>query len=153
MNYKAATISFSEIPMEGASLCIWVAGCGRRCKGCHSPQLRNHDGIPLTKSNLYKEILNGLPYITCVVFMGGENTPEVLELLRWIKKRFPSLKRALYAGSRNVEVDYKVNLNDLKLGEYREAQGGLRSPYTNQKFYEKVNGLWVDVTFRFHEGY
>ena len=37
----------------------------------------------------------------------------------------------------------------MKLGKYNEKLGDLTSRNTNQEMFEKVNGIWVDITNKF----
>ena len=95
VKYCSTAITFAEVPDE-VSLSIQITNCQNRCKGCHSPFLRDDFGEDLEKDlpNLlerYKE------QITCVCFMGEGN--DILGLQRCIDlvKKY-NLKTCVYYG-------------------------------------------------------
>lgn len=62
-------IVFQEVPDE-TTLALNLSNCPHRCEGCHSPQLREDIGTPLTPESL-DSLLARYPYVTCVGLMGG----------------------------------------------------------------------------------
>lgn len=144
---------FSEIPSE-ISLGISISGCTIRCEGCHSRELWEDKGTPLTLQQI-KALLQQHQGITCLCIFGGEHDIDSLtELFMYAHKR---VKTAWYCGLDMVPKD-KVGilqyLDFLKLGHYDGKLGGLDSPTTNQKFYkierQGDGSFWqTDITFRF----
>jgi len=141
-------IVFQEIPGE-VTLALNLCGCPNRCPGCHSPHLQGEAGEPLDEA-----LLDGLlerygSGITCVCWMGGDADPG--EVARGAAKvRGRGLKAAWYSGRQAWPEGFPVERFDyIKLGPYREALGGLRSPTTNQRFLSREGGVWVDRTHWF----
>ena len=126
---------FSEVPGE-ISLGISISGCNIHCQGCHSRELWENKGTPLTIEELDSliEKHNG---ITCVLLLGGEADIEALAMLfKHIYNK--KIKTAWYCGLDMIPKD-KLEiiqyLNYLKIGHYDSDLGGLTSPETNQRFY------------------
>jgi len=128
-------IVFQEVPDE-VSLVLEITNCPYRCEGCHTPELQEDIGEELTPEALsYLITANSLhddPFISCVLFMGGDHHPELIDFLKLCKSR--KLKTALYTGSDDVSDELKEQLDYLKTGKYIKELGPLGSPTTNQKF-------------------
>ena len=154
VKYCSTAITFAEVPDE-VSLSIQITNCQNRCKGCHSPFLRDDFGEDLEKdlSNLlerYKE------QITCVCFMGEGN--DILGLQKCIDlvKKY-NLKTCVYSGEDTGEYSWYLNLDYLKVGPYIPERGGLNNKYTNQKMYKitdtfdknKMYTNFEDITYKF----
>lgn len=150
MNYikKEVEILFQELP-DNISLSFSIAGCGNKCKGCHSPHLQDrNNGEELTEEKFreYLEYYKG--YITSVIFFGGELFKEDLIPLLKIAKSY-NLKTCLYSGFEKIEGEIEENLDFLKTGSYREELGGIDNPKTNQKMVNlKTN---EDITYKFQK--
>jgi anaerobic ribonucleoside-triphosphate reductase activating protein len=134
MKYTTEQIVMQEIPSE-ISLSFEISGCPRKCPGCHTPELQQDIGTELTKQ-IFDKICekyasyDGKFLFSCVLFMGGEQHPEIIGLLNHCKEL--GLKTALYTGANEISVDIVELLDYVKLGEYIESLGGLTSPTTNQ---------------------
>lgn len=151
------SIVFQEVPGE-VSLAINLSACPNRCPGCHSPQLQERIGTPLTE-----DILRGWPdcyanAITCVCFLGGDADPFEIERLAFYIQNFTQafhgkgrLKTCWYSGKSNLPKDFNLNcLNYLKLGPYLYEKGGLDSPIGNQRFFRiERNNQLTDLTYLF----
>ncbi|MBR6017850.1 MAG: anaerobic ribonucleoside-triphosphate reductase activating protein [Paludibacteraceae bacterium] len=141
-------IVFQEIPGE-VTLALNLSGCPCHCPGCHSQHLWEDIGEPLDE-----ELLDGLldrygSQITCVCFMGGDQDPEsVFQLADYVAAR--GLKVAWYSGRMEFPENNKT-LTYLKLGPYIEHLGGLKSPTTNQRFYRREAGEWIECTSLFQK--
>ncbi len=80
-------IVFQEIPGE-VTLALNLSNCPCHCKGCHSPHLWEDIGEPLDEQLLDSLIDRYKGLITCVCFMGGDQSPEeVFRLARHVKSR------------------------------------------------------------------
>ena len=149
--YSASNIVFQEVPDE-VSLAIEITNCKHKCKGCHSPHLQTDIGDSLTSLNIKPIIDKYHKYISCILFMGGEQDIKTLnELCNWIKTEY-NLKTAIYSGMHESYFDYLANnlsVDYIKVGRYEESLGGLESSLTNQKMYAKDNGSWIDITDKF----
>lgn len=146
---------FSEIPGE-ITLGISISGCQIHCKGCHSRELWEDKGTPLTIEGL-DTLLKMHKGITCLCLLGGEADIDALtELFMYAHRK---VKTAWYCGLDMIPKD-KMGviqyLDFLKLGHYDQELGGLASPTTNQRFYKiehQANGdYWLsDITFKFQK--
>lgn len=136
LKYTDANIVFREIPGE-VSLAIDISGCPNRCPGCHSKWLQEDIGVELDSFEL-RRLLNRNQGITCVCFMGGDNSIEDLkELIGAAIRGNKMLKIAWYSGSPFTEDTDLLNMLDYyKCGPYDSTKGPLSSLTTNQKFYK-----------------
>lgn len=149
LKYQGYTIAFQEVPNE-VSLVFNVGDCPYECRGCHSPELRDYAGRDLA-DDFDIVIHHYLPHITAVCFMGGDqNSEELSELCE--KAHFYGLRTCLYTGTDRIEDVKVTGLDYLKVGHYDEKLGGLKSITTNQRFYQRGDLGWFDVTELFHGG-
>jgi len=152
MNYipEDTTIVFQEIPGE-ISLSFSITGCGLSCPHCHSPYLQNGcNGIPLSWTKLCDTLSFYSQMVSCILFMGGDlYEMELIEILD--KLKLQKYKTALYTGHTNISNRLQFYLDYMKLGPYVEEYGGLNNPTTNQRFYKKEKGIWIDATHVFQE--
>lgn len=155
LKYLFAKEIFSEVPGE-ITLGISVSGCQIQCRGCHSRELWEDKGTPLTLEEL-KRLLQEHQGITCLCLLGGEHDMDsLIELFQYACKR---VKTAWYCGLDMIPKD-KVGimqyLDFVKLGHYDQELGGLTSPTTNQRFYKvehQADGSYSfnDITFKFQK--
>ena len=146
---------FREVPGE-ISLGISISGCQIRCKGCHSRELWEDKGTPLTVEEL-QNLLKQHDGITCLLLMGGEHDIEsLIELFIYARKK---VKTAWYCGKDNIPSDKIAILQYLdyyKVGHYDIERGGLDNPNTNQKMYHIEHygdGTFyeTDITYKFQK--
>lgn len=143
-------VCMSEIP-DHISLGISITNCTGRCEGCHSPWLREDIGEELTESVL-DELIKKNDGINCVLFLGeGKDNERILELGRYVRNKYPSLKTAIYSGRSNVEDEYYKVFDFIKIGAYNANYGPLNKRTTNQILLEvdRETGLRKDITSRF----
>lgn len=145
---------FAEVPGE-ISLGISISGCKVHCQGCHSKELWEDNGTPLTIEELQK-LLDEHKGITCLLLLGGERDIDALtELFQYAYKR---VKTAWYCGldfipkEKTGIIQY---LDFLKVGHYDAELGGLASPTTNQRFFQiehfpNEEYMRVDITNKFY---
>lgn len=146
---------FAEVPGE-VSLGISISGCLIHCQGCHSRELWEDKGTPLTIEEL-QSLLDKHQGISCLCLLGGERDIDTLtELFMYAHKR---VKTAWYCGLDMIPKD-KVGilqyLDFVKTGRYDMELGGLDSPTTNQKFYRidhQADGSYKkeEITFKFQK--
>lgn len=152
MRYLNTLVGFREFPDE-ISLLINITGCCFHCLGCHSPELWEDTGTPLSISELDK-LIQANKGITCVGFMGGKLS-DINLLAFHISMYYPSLKVGWYTGGIIDESDIlKLEFLDyIKTGPYIKELGGLDSPTTNQRFYiiqhNDDNIKLLNVTYKF----
>jgi anaerobic ribonucleoside-triphosphate reductase activating protein len=152
MKYLNTLVGFREFPDE-ISLLINITGCCFHCLGCHSPELWEDIGTPLSISELDK-LIQANKGITCVGFMGG-NLKEINPLAEYIKNIDPPLKVGWYTGGIIEESELlKLEFLDyVKTGPYIKELGGLDSPSTNQRFYiiQHLSNKTRFYEYRFYE--
>jgi anaerobic ribonucleoside-triphosphate reductase activating protein len=149
MRYLNYSIVLEDVPDE-ISLAFNITGCPQRCRGCHSPELRDPNiGNVLTIEKLDEILKKYGNYISCVVFFGGDwNEDQLITLLRFIKFRYSKLKLCLYSGRASVSQRILSHLDYIKLGPYVEALGALNSKTTNQVFIRLSDGANLNHLFQ-----
>ncbi len=153
LHYTDYDIVFQEVPDE-VTLAVNLSGCPNRCPGCHSPQLQQEIGEPLTAEALEAILAPYRASVTCVCLMGGDGDPEaVAALAEHLRRSCPELRTAWYSGRPEPPAGFRAALFDyLKLGPYVEALGSLRSPATNQRLWRlHPDGSRTDLTHRFRQ--
>lgn len=146
MNYlpEWTTVRFIEVPDE-ISLVIPITGCGRHCENCHTPELQDgSNGVPFTL-DILKLFIAMYKDISCVCFFEGDKHPDIIPMLKYIKKKH--LKTALYTGADEVDSFVPEWFDYVKIGHYDPKLGGLDSKTTNQKMYYHND----DITYKFRK--
>lgn len=151
LRFTGHYITCQEVPGE-VSLTLTISGCPYRCRGCHSPWLRNDIGDRLTTDALFRLMARYHDGITCVCFMGdGGDAPLISEFIRFVHEC--GYKACLYTGDSEMTLlSWSGDKPDYyKVGPYDDTLGGLDSPTTNQRMYryDKVTGLYKDITSLF----
>lgn len=143
LKYVNYDIVFQEIPNE-TTLAINISNCPCHCKGCHSPYLAKDIGTELTSYSLL-ELLKKNKGVTCVAMMGGDSEPQEVEYFSELVRNIAGLRYAWYSGRQELPKDIDISKFDyIKLGPYIEELGGLKSPTTNQRFYEVQMSREID---------
>lgn len=144
-------IVFQEVPGE-VTLAINLSNCPNRCKGCHSPHLRENKGEVLDEERLTALLDKYGNAITCVCFMGGDSSPHEVAYLSTFLRRNYRIKTAWYSGKTHLPEECPpTHFDYIKLGPYIERLGGLNSTSTNQRFYRIENKRMVDMTSFFQK--
>ena len=149
MKFVSYDIVFQEIPGE-VTLAINISNCPNRCKGCHSPHLQEDSGEELTENVLCDLLNNYGDAVTCVCFMGGDDSPENVVRLAKLARQFHK-KTAWYSGNSLIYENAQQHFDYIKLGKYIEKLGGLDCATTNQRFYRIVNTTMIDMTEQFYK--
>lgn len=133
--YYAEQVVWQEVPGE-TSLAFTISGCPLGCKGCHSAQSWPATaGLPLSPALLLEKLNKYRGLISCVLFLGGEWQPKLLQqLLQLCKKQ--GLKTCLYTGLETPPPGLLPLLDYLKTGRWQAELGPLGSPGSNQRFYD-----------------
>ena len=134
LKYLNYDVVFSEVP-DQTSLAIAISGCQIHCCGCHSRELWEDKGEPLTIEAV-EELLKLEKGVTCLLLLGGEH--DIDGLTRILMRFYKEIKTAWYCGLDMIPKDKVYILQYLdfvKIGHYDHELGGLDSPTTNQKFY------------------
>lgn len=150
LKYLYTSEVFREVPGE-ISLAVAITGCRLKCVGCHSRDLWEDKGTPLTLECL-EHLLKKHQGVTCLCLFGGEHDMDTLtELFMYAHKK---VKTAWYAG---LDILPKKHLgilgylDYLKLGHYDDSLGGLDSPTTNQHLYRVNGGNLEDITYQLQD--
>lgn len=134
LKYLYSNIIFREIPDE-ITLGISISGCNIHCHGCHSPELWEDKGTPLTVKEL-DNLLNEQNGISCLLLLGGEH--DIDSLTKLFKHSFGRVKTAWYCGLDRIpgnKQEILQYLDYVKVGHYDHKLGGLSNPDTNQRLY------------------
>lgn len=90
---------------DGLRVCLWVAGCNHKCKGCQNPITWDPDGGLLFDEAAKQEIFDQLnkSYISGITFTGGDpmhplNRDEICALAKEIKEKYKEKTVWLYTG-------------------------------------------------------
>jgi len=86
LRYTDYDIVFREIPDE-TTLAVNLAGCPNRCPGCHSPQLQEPIGEPLTEEVVERLLVRYGAAVTCFCLMGGDAEPHEAARLALFARR------------------------------------------------------------------
>ncbi len=141
-------LTLQEIPSE-ISFYLEMGNCQEHCPHCHSPWL--WQDLPFTPLDAV------LPHAkkakaegcTAILLMGGSNngiSPQDLRTtIQCLNKILPV---GLYSGNDAPWV-FNLPLKWVKTGRYEEKLGGLNHKTTNQRFYENIDGKFIDKTFLF----
>jgi anaerobic ribonucleoside-triphosphate reductase activating protein len=147
LRYSNEQIVWQEVPGE-TSLAFTITGCPLRCKGCHSSEYRNpKTGEPLLPEYLQVRLEQYRGLITCVLFLGGEWLPELLQPLLEQAQR-ANIKTCLYSGFDQVPDCLLKHLTYLKTGPWIAARGGLDCPTTNQRFIDLRTNELLNYKFQ-----
>jgi len=148
MKVYSVDVLLQEIPNE-ISLSFLITGCRNSCPNCHSPHLHSNIGDNINMQTFKEIILEYKDSITNVLFLGGEHLQNELSLYCSYVRSI-GLKTAWYSGDDFFSKNESLinSLNYYKIGRYDESKGGLSSPNTNQRLYEKKNNEWIDITYK-----
>lgn len=146
---------FEEIPDE-ITLGISISGCTIHCSGCHSKELWEDKGTPLTVGQL-NHLLDEHSGISCLLLLGGEH--DIDSLIKLFQASFKRINTAWYCGLDKIPRDKQEILQYLdyvKIGHYDHKLGGLSNPDTNQRLYfleHQDNGVIkkIDITKQLQE--
>lgn len=97
----------------GVRVVLWVSGCQLHCKNCQNPQSWDFNAGNIFDEVAKQELFDALnkPYIKGITFSGGhpleyQNLPDVYDLIKEIKTKFPNKDVWLYTG-------YTLSISDF----------------------------------------
>lgn len=128
LRYTDYDIVFREIPDE-TTLAVNLAGCPNRCPGCHSPQLQEPIGEPLTEEVVERLLARYGAAVTCFCLMGGDAEPhEAARLALFARRLRPALRTGWYSGRAALPEGFDPTgvFDYVKLGPYIAARGAAR---------------------------
>lgn len=149
MKVSKIDILFQEVPNE-VSLAFFISWCNKRCKGCHSSEFWEEKWKEMTIELMDEQIAKSKG-ISCVLFFWGEWHWDLLLELIERANSVHKLKTCLYTWEELhwIPKDIVEKLTYIKTWAYIERLGGLSSPITNQRFYNRAN--WEDITHLFRK--
>lgn len=128
----------------GVRVVLWCAGCTRQCHGCFNPETWDFNaGQPFNKdakTYLFEQLSK--PYIKGITFSGGhpleyQNLPDVYDLIKEIKTKFPDKDVWLYTG-------YVLSINDFDTSVDVCWDNGLLSNYILAMCDVVVDGPYIE---------
>lgn len=161
---KISSITYPDVNNGlGFRVTLWVQGCSHHCKGCHNKVTWDFKGgRDFTEKDKEKIFdLLSKPYIRGITFSGGdpiESYDDVLELCKEIKKEFPSKDIWLYTGYKiedleGMKKDEILSVIDILVdGEYEEDKRDVSLAFrgsSNQRIFEKINNVFVNVSLEY----
>lgn len=151
----------SEFPDE-ISLCADITNCCCNCKGCSMSHLKKDIGTPLTNEEIDK-LIKGHPDITVFGIMGGDREPnDVIRVADYIHENYPNIKVGMYSGRDYMLIELMEHLDIYKVGRWISPEGPVNTwqetncgplvfPWSNQIYFEKVDGKLVNSTYKFRK--
>ena len=107
---------------------LYVQGCNRHCLNCFNPETWDFNGGKEWNEETKKQFLALVdrPYIHRISFLGGEplayeNLPDVYDLVKEIKEKYPNKKIWLYTG---YTLGCGVDKQGYLLGDFANADIG-----------------------------
>lgn len=103
----------------GVRVTLYVSGCSLHCKGCHNPESWDFSAGKLFDEAAKQELFDALnkPYIKGLTLSGGhpleyENLPDVYNLIKEVRTKFPEKDIWLYTGYilSNSDFDNTVDI-------------------------------------------
>ena len=119
MNYHNIKHS-NMVNGDGLRTVIWVSGCKHKCDGCFNPETHcPMSGIKFddkAKNDLFRDLTED--WCAGITFSGGDplfetNFPDVLELCKEIKAKFPTKTIWLYTGYTWEVIIHNPNLSKI----------------------------------------
>jgi anaerobic ribonucleoside-triphosphate reductase activating protein len=155
------SVTFSEFPDETA-LCINISNCPCHCDSCSEKYLKDDIGTLLTNDEIDNLIAK---HSDCTLFglMGGDsNYPDCIRITNYIHKKYPKWKVGIYSGRDFIDLDlaqvvdvYKIGRWIMPVGDskdwWKKNCGVLQFPFSNQLYFERVDGKLVNETQKFRK--
>lgn len=102
----------------GVRVVLWVSGCRLHCKNCQNPQSWDFNAGNIFDEAAKQELFDALdkPYIKGITFSGGhpleyQNLPDVYDLIKEIKTKFPNKDIWLYTGYTLLISDFDTTVD------------------------------------------
>lgn len=161
LKYYDVATTFSEFPDEIA-LCVNITGCPCHCDNCSEPWLRPYVGTELTNEEIDK-LISEHPDITVFGLMGGDsNYKDCVRVVDYIHEKYPHLKVGIYSGRDWFDIELMNVIDIYKIGrwitpkgpveEWHQTNNGvLQFPWSNQLYFERVDGKLVNTTYKFRK--
>lgn len=161
LKYYDYATTFSEFPDEIA-LCVNISGCPCHCDNCSESWLRPWVGTLLTNDEIDRLIKEN-DDITLFGLMGGDsNYEDCIRITNYIHEKYPGLKVGIYSGRDWLDLELAKVIDIYKIGrwinptgpvdEWHQTNNGvLQFPWSNQLYFEKIDGKLVNTTYKFRK--
>jgi organic radical activating enzyme len=139
----AGTIKDAINAYDAIAYEIYVSGCTRNCKGCHSPELQDFSyGEKLDTRKLMDNMHKEEGWFDIISIIGGDllcqDEYEAIEFVLDLKLEFPNKKFWLFTGADEVPLLWLHLFDVVKYGRYDESQKQNGFPASkNQKIIRK----------------
>lgn len=149
---------------------LYVSGCSLHCKGCFNSETWDKNSGKLFDDDAKQELFESLnhPYVKGLTLTGGHplepyNLPDIVDLMKEIKTRFPNKDIWVYTGrtmnslqmpTRNIEQTYLQRVLEyadvIVDGPFIESKKDIALKFrgsSNQNIWVKNDdGEWVNTT-------
>ena len=149
---------------------LYVSGCSLHCKGCFNSETWDKNSGKLFDDDAKQELFESLshPYVKGLTLTGGHplepyNLPDVVDLMKEVKTRFPDKDIWVYTGrtmdslqmpTRNIEQTYLQRVLEyadvIVDGPFIESKKDITLKFrgsSNQNIWVKNDdGEWVNTT-------
>lgn len=145
---------------DGIRVTLFVSGCDHHCENCQNKETWNYNsGMPFSFcAQRELEVELSKDYISGITFSGGDplsitNAPYVAELMRWVRKAFPTKTIWCYTGYKIDELTTFHQKSALRMtdvlvdGEYIEELRDVELKWRGSK-----NQRVIDVPKTLTEG-
>lgn len=86
----------------GRRVVLWMAGCGKKCEGCISPEMQDQGaGTPVPAQTMAKRLIELDPTLDGITLSGGEpfdQAAALVEVLRVVRLQRPMWSVLAYSG-------------------------------------------------------
>jgi anaerobic ribonucleoside-triphosphate reductase activating protein len=152
---------------DGLRVVLWLSGCIHRCRGCHNRITWSpNNGIDFDKA-ARDELFEALDkdYTAGITFSGGDplhknNIEEVLELILYIRKQYPTKTIWLYSGYTWYQVMDSSKKDDLirqkilsNLDIFVDGKFEKENKDVNYPWVGSINQRIIDVKETLNRGY
>ena len=140
-------VSGIDDPEAGTAIILYVAGCPRRCPGCHNESLQQIDGYPLLSSRDIMCYLEGFfargeadALIEAIVFQGGDwvEYPAVYcQIAAWARNK--GFRTVLYTGEiyENLPKYVREASTWIVDGPWKQDKVSVFPPSSNQRVFHQ----------------
>lgn len=161
LKYYDVAITFSEFP-DHVALCVNISGCPCHCSECSEPWLRSWVGTLLTNDEIDK-LISEHEDITLFGLMGGDsNYEDCIRITNYIHEKYPQIKVGIYSGRDFINLDLANVIDVYKIGRWIKPEGlveewhlynngVLQFPWSNQLYFERIDGKLVNATYKFRK--
>jgi len=114
-------------PYHKPTVEIYISGCNKKCKGCHNPELQNHEfGKPLNIEELIKYLKDREDLFEIISITGGDllvhSEEEIWGLIGGLGEQFLTKELWLFTGYEFKEIPEIVKewFDKIKISCYNE---------------------------------